>query len=65
MLASKPLLNVFLTTSCGCFALACVASSAAKAEIEIDVSLKERYATFGLKTQELLLRDFQLRSVRP
>ena len=43
MLASKPLLNVFLTTSCGCFALACVASSAAKAEIEIDVSLKERY----------------------
>ena len=43
MLALKPLLNVFLTASCDCFALACVASSEAKAEIEIDVSLKKRY----------------------
>ena len=43
MLMSKPLLNVFLMASCGCFALGCVASSEAKAEIEIEVSLKERY----------------------
>jgi len=43
MLTSKPLLNVFLMASCGWFALGCVASSEAKAEIEIEVSLKERY----------------------
>jgi hypothetical protein len=39
----KSLLNVFLSTSVGFIALTCFASPEAKAEIEIEVSLKERY----------------------
>ena len=39
----KPLLNVFLAMSVGCIALVCSAAPEAKAEIEIEVSLKERY----------------------
>ena len=39
----KSLLNVFLATSVGCIALACFAALEGKAEIEIEVSLKERY----------------------
>ena len=39
----KSLLNVFLATSVGCIALACFVVLEGKAEIEIEVSLKERY----------------------
>ena len=39
----RSLLNVFLAAFVGCIALACFASSEVKAEIEIEVSLKERY----------------------
>ena len=39
----KPLLNVFLAMSVGCIALLSSAAPEAKAEIEIEVSLKERY----------------------
>ena len=39
----RSLLNVILAAFVGCIALACFASSEVKAEIEIEVSLKERY----------------------
>ncbi|MAI25328.1 MAG: TonB-dependent receptor [Spirochaeta sp.] len=39
----KSLLNVFLATFFGCIALACSGALEGKAEVEIEVSLKERY----------------------
>ncbi len=43
MFKLKPFLKVFLAASLGYFVFNCVALSEAKAEIEIEVSLKERY----------------------
>ena len=51
----KPLLNVFLAMSVGFIALVSSAAPEAKAEIEIEVSLKERY--LWLKDSGTVLRD--------
>ncbi len=43
MLTAKSVLSVIFGPSLCCFALACVATPEAKAEIQIEISLKDRY----------------------
>lgn len=54
----RSLLNVIIAAFVGCIALACFASSEVKADIEIEVSLKERY--LWLKDSGIVVKQYPI-----